>query len=52
MKALDFTMVGKLARYRAIPGDKVAKAMVNIARANTGGVHIYTNEVIHVIGSR
>ncbi|CAH1214075.1 hypothetical protein PAECIP111892_03963 [Paenibacillus auburnensis] len=52
MKALDFAMVGKLARYRAIPGDKVAKAMVNIALANTGGVHIYTNEVIHVIGSR
>lgn len=52
MKALDFAMTGKLARYRAIPGAKVAKAMVNIALADTGGTHIYTNEVIHVIGGR
>lgn len=52
MKALDFAMVGWLARYRGIPGAKVAKAMVNIALADTGGLHIYTNEVIHVIGSR
>jgi uncharacterized protein YbjT (DUF2867 family) len=52
MKALDFAMVGKMAQYRAIPGAKVAKAMVNIALADTGGTHIYTNEVIHVIGGR
>lgn len=52
MKALDFAMVGKAAQYRAIPAATVAKAMVNIALANTGGVHIYTNEVIHVIGKR
>ncbi|MNI65928.1 hypothetical protein D3C73_1214600 [compost metagenome] len=52
MKALDFAMVGKLAQYRAIPGAKVAKAMVNIALADTGGMHIYPNEVIHVIGGR
>ncbi|AIQ44859.1 nucleoside-diphosphate sugar epimerase [Paenibacillus sp. FSL R7-0273] len=52
MKVFDFAMTGKLARYRAIPGAKVAKAMVNIALADTGGTHIYTNEVIHVIGGR
>lgn len=52
MKAIDFAMVGKAAQYRAIPGAKVAKAMVNIAMANTGGVHIYPNDVIHVIGAR
>ncbi|WP_342438179.1 oxidoreductase [Paenibacillus sp. FSL L8-0436] len=52
MKALDFAMVGKAAKYRAIPGAKVAKAMVNIALANTGGVHVYPNDVIHVIGRR
>ncbi|MEK3674370.1 oxidoreductase [Paenibacillus sp. FSL R10-2771] len=50
MKALDFAMVGKAAKYRAIPAAKVARAMRNIALADTGGVHIYTNEVIHVIG--
>lgn len=50
MKGLDFAMVGKAAKYRAIPAAKVARAMKNIALADTGGVHIYTNEVIHVIG--
>ncbi|WP_150272146.1 oxidoreductase [Paenibacillus tepidiphilus] len=52
MKALDFAMVGKAAKYRAIPGAKVARAMVNIALANTGGVHVYPNDVIHVVGGR
>ncbi|MGN7764672.1 NAD(P)H-binding protein [Paenibacillus sp. 22594] len=50
MKALDFAMVGKAAKYRAIPAAKVARAMMNIALADTHGVHVYTNEVIHVIG--
>ncbi|MEK3771769.1 oxidoreductase [Paenibacillus sp. FSL R7-0048] len=52
MKALEFVMVGKAAKYRAIPGVTVARAMVNIASADTHGLHIYTNEVIHVIGKR
>jgi uncharacterized protein YbjT (DUF2867 family) len=52
MKALEFVMVGKAAKYRAIPGVTVARAMVNIASADTHGSHIYTNEVIHVIGKR
>lgn len=52
MKSLGFLMVGKAAKYRAIPGATVAKAMVNIALADTQGYHIYTNEVIHVIGKR
>ncbi|OKP87263.1 NAD(P)H-binding protein [Paenibacillus sp. P32E] len=50
MKALDFAMVGHAAKYRAIPAAKVARAMRNIALADTRGVHVYTNEVIHVIG--
>lgn len=52
MKVLDPVMIGKAALYRAVPGIKVARAMVNIALADTGGMHIYTNEVIHVIGNR
>lgn len=52
MKALDFLMVGKAAKYRAIHDTTVAKAMVNIALADTHGHHIYTNDVIHVIGKR
>ncbi|MBW4084224.1 NAD(P)H-binding protein [Paenibacillus sp. S150] len=50
MKALDFAMIGKAAKYRAVPAAKVARAMMNIALADTRGVHIYTNDVIHVIG--
>ncbi|AIQ39065.1 oxidoreductase [Paenibacillus sp. FSL R7-0297] len=50
MRGLDFAMVGQAAKYRAIPAAKVARAMRNIALADTGGVHIYTNDVIHVIG--
>lgn len=50
MKILDFMMVGKAAQYRAIHGTTVARAMVNISLANTQGLHIYTNEVIHVVG--
>lgn len=52
MTALKFAMVGKAAQYRAIQGTTVARAMVNIASADTHGLHIYTNEVIHVIGKR
>lgn len=52
MKALDFMMVGKAAKYRGIPAAIVARAMVNIALADTHGVHMYTNEVIRVIGER
>lgn len=52
MKGLDFAMVGKAAQYRAIPAATVARAMMNIALADTGGLHIYPNEVIHVIGKR
>ncbi|MFF2909454.1 NAD(P)H-binding protein [Paenibacillus sp. NPDC057934] len=50
MTALDFAMVGKAAKYRAIHGETVARAMVNISLAGTAGVHIYPNDVIHVIG--
>lgn len=52
MKTLGFMMVGKAAKYRAIQSTTVAKAMVNIALADTHGLHIYTNEVMHVIGKR
>jgi len=50
MKGLDFLMVGKGAKYRAIQARTVAKAMINIALAGTRGMHIYSNEVIHVLG--
>ncbi|GAA0844939.1 oxidoreductase [Bifidobacterium pullorum subsp. gallinarum] len=51
MTAFDFAFRGpKLAPYRAIPAVKVAKSMVNIGLTDMKGHHIYTNEVIHVLG--
>ncbi|WP_379127937.1 oxidoreductase [Paenibacillus sp. sgz500958] len=50
MKGLDFMLTGKGAKYRAIQGKTVARAMINIALAGTRGVHVYSNEVIHVLG--
>ena len=42
---------GRLSAYRAIPAAFIAKAMVRIALAGAGGVHVYPNEVIHALGS-
>lgn len=51
MTTLDFAFRGpKLAPYRAIPALKVAKSMVNIGLTDMKGHHVYTNEVIHVLG--
>ncbi|WNS41752.1 NAD(P)H-binding protein [Paenibacillus sp. MMS20-IR301] len=50
MKGLDFAMIGQAAKYRAVPAARVARAMMNIALADTGGVHIYSSDVIQVIG--
>jgi len=50
MKALDFLFIGNAAKYRAIQARTVALAMINIADAGTRGVHVYNNEVIHVLG--
>ena len=51
MTSLDFAFKGpKLAPYRAIPARKVAKSMVNIGLTDMKGRHVYTNEVIHVLG--
>ena len=52
MKRLDFAFRGKLAPYRAVPGDKAARAMVSIALAGTKGYHVYSNEVIHALGEQ
>lgn len=40
----------KLAPYRAIPAQKVARSMVKIGLADMKGHHVYPNEVIHVLG--
>lgn len=50
MTKLEFLLVGRAAKYRAVQGRTVARAMVHIASAAPQGVHIYENEVIHAIG--
>ncbi|OAB45417.1 oxidoreductase [Paenibacillus glacialis] len=50
MTTLDFLFRGKAAKYRAIPAEVVAHAMVSIALAGPLGVHIYPNDVIHAVG--
>lgn len=50
MTRLDGLMVGRAAKYRAIKGETVARAMVHIAAADPTGLHIYPNDVIQVLG--
>ena len=51
MTTFDFLFRGKAAVYRAIPAEVVARAMVSIALTGSAGLHIYPNEVIHIVGS-
>lgn len=51
MTSLDFAFKRpKLAPYRAVPAIKVARSMVNIGLTDMKGYHVYTNEVIQVLG--
>jgi uncharacterized protein YbjT (DUF2867 family) len=50
MTTFDFLFRGKAAKYRAIPAEVVARAMVNIALTGPTGVHIYPNDVIQTVG--
>jgi len=50
MTSLDFLFRGKAAKYRAIPAEVVASAMVSIALMGPTGVHIYPNDVIYAVG--
>ncbi|AOZ92450.1 oxidoreductase [Paenibacillus crassostreae] len=50
MTTFDFLFRGKGIKYRAIPARVVARAMVNIAIKRPTGVHIYPNDVIHILG--
>ncbi|SEU29811.1 NAD(P)H-binding protein [Paenibacillus sp. NFR01] len=52
MKGLDKLFARFLARYRAVPAATVARAMANIARAGTGGTHVYPNDVLFALGGR
>ncbi|WP_310550592.1 NAD(P)H-binding protein [Paenibacillus glufosinatiresistens] len=52
MRAFGGLMVGRAAVYRAVTGDTVARAMAAVAESGAHGSHIYTNDVIQVLGSR
>nr|WP_145405700.1 NAD(P)H-binding protein [Paenibacillus xylanexedens] len=38
------------AKYRAVQASTIAQAMRNIAIVQTAGIHVYPNDVIHVVG--
>ncbi|MBB6612336.1 oxidoreductase [Pontibacter sp. Tf4] len=46
MKPLSSLMVGPLRRYKPIPGEDVAKAMLYAAEQNRGGTQIYPSDKI------
>ncbi|MBY9079968.1 NAD(P)H-binding protein [Paenibacillus sp. HN-1] len=50
MTRLEFLMVGRVAKYRAVKGSAVARAMVHIADASLPGIHVYPNDVIRALG--
>ncbi len=50
MTTFDFLFQGKAAKYRAIPAEVVARAMVSIALTGSTGAHIYPNDVIYAVG--
>ena len=49
MKALSFAMVGGWKKYRPIPAEAVAKAMVRATREGRSGIHIYESDQIHAM---
>ncbi|MEO2255494.1 oxidoreductase [Paenibacillus amylolyticus] len=50
MKYLDRWMKGRADKYRAVHAVTIAQAMTNIALVQAKGNHVYSNEVIHVLG--
>ncbi|SEO97905.1 MULTISPECIES: oxidoreductase [unclassified Paenibacillus] len=50
MTFLDRWMKGRVDKYRAIQAATIARAMINIALVQTNGNHVYSNDVIHVLG--
>jgi uncharacterized protein YbjT (DUF2867 family) len=50
MTFLDRWMKGRVDKYRAIQASTIAMAMMNIALVQTKGNHVYSNDVIHVLG--
>lgn len=50
MTFLDRWMKGRVDKYRAIQASTIARAMMNIALVQTSGNHVYSNDVIHVLG--
>ncbi|WP_433707880.1 oxidoreductase [Paenibacillus illinoisensis] len=51
MTFMDRWMKGKAAKYRAIHASTIARAMINIALVRAKGNHVYSNEVIHALGT-
>jgi len=51
MRLAAFAMVGRSKKYRPIQAATVAQAVLNIARKNLHGIHVYESDQIQTIGS-
>jgi uncharacterized protein YbjT (DUF2867 family) len=50
MPLFNFLMIGGLKKYKAIAGNKVARAMLKVARENIPGHHIYLSDQLQELG--
>lgn len=52
MRIINPLLIGPLKKYRSIPIEKVATAMIYKAKANESGIYIYTSDQIQEIADR
>jgi uncharacterized protein YbjT (DUF2867 family) len=50
MPLFSFLMIGSLKKYKPISANKVARAMLKIARQNIPGTHIYPSDQLQELG--
>lgn len=50
MQSLSAMFIGKLKKHRAIPAEKVARAMLNLSKMNESGKKILENDALQVLG--
>jgi len=52
MGSRSFAFAGPLRRYRPIEGKRVAEAMVEVAKKELRGIHVYESEEVEGMGRR
>ena len=52
MPAFSFMLAGKLNKYKPVEGIDVAKAMLNAAKSDKIGIHVYTYKEIESLAAK